>query len=101
MIFPSVPQGRLAALCSSPLSVGGPAVRLPTTGSLSGFSVKATYQLLREEIVTKCGETMKLAIPAAIYTLQNNLLYVALSNLDAATYQVQETGSGSLSGGTR
>uniref|UniRef100_H3CQW7 Solute carrier family 35 member A3b n=2 Tax=Tetraodon nigroviridis TaxID=99883 RepID=H3CQW7_TETNG len=54
----------------------------------NGFGVQAMYQLLREEIVNKPGETMKLAIPAGIYTLQNNLLYVALSNLDAATYQV-------------
>lgn len=45
-------------------------------------------QLLLEEIVNKPGQTIKLAIPAGIYTLQNNLLYVALSNLDAATYQV-------------
>lgn len=57
------------------------------------------YQLLREEIVNKPGETMKLAIPAGIYTLQNNLLYIALSNLDAATYQVQKMGSGTFIGG--
>ncbi|XP_031710701.1 solute carrier family 35 member A3b isoform X2 [Anarrhichthys ocellatus] len=50
----------------------------------NNFSVR----LLKEEIVNKPVETMKLAIPAGIYTLQNNLLYVALSNLDAATYQV-------------
>lgn len=74
-------------------------VKLPTTVSLSGLSVQAMYQLLREEIVNKPGETMKLAIPAGIYTLQNNLLYVALSNLDAATYQVQEMGSNTFIGG--
>lgn len=56
--------------------------------SLPDFSVRAMNQLLKEEIVNKPVETMKLAIPAGIYTLQNNLLYVALSNLDAATYQV-------------
>lgn len=52
------------------------------------YSVKAMKHLLKEEFVNKPVETMKLAIPAGIYTLQNNLLYVALSNLDAATYQV-------------
>ncbi|KAL6104273.1 slc35a3 [Pungitius sinensis] len=50
----------------------------------NNFSVR----LLKEEIVNKPVETLKLAIPAGIYTLQNNLLYVALSHLDAATYQV-------------
>ncbi|KAG7523759.1 hypothetical protein JOB18_002819 [Solea senegalensis] len=54
----------------------------------SRFSVQAMNELLKEEIVNKPLETIKLAIPAGIYTLQNNLLYVALSNLDGATYQV-------------
>uniref|UniRef100_A0A3P8WJQ9 Solute carrier family 35 member A3b n=1 Tax=Cynoglossus semilaevis TaxID=244447 RepID=A0A3P8WJQ9_CYNSE len=48
-------------------------------------------RLLKEEIVNKPLETMKLAIPAGIYTLQNNLLYVALSNLDGATYQLPQS----------
>ncbi|KAG1969154.1 UDP-N-acetylglucosamine transporter [Pimephales promelas] len=52
------------------------------------FSVRALNQALKEEIINKPVLTLKLAIPSGIYTLQNNLLYVALSNLDAATYQV-------------
>ncbi|XP_069050468.1 solute carrier family 35 member A3a isoform X1 [Lepisosteus oculatus] len=54
----------------------------------TSYSVRALNRLLRDEIVHKPMETLKLAIPSGIYTLQNNLLYVALSNLDAATYQV-------------
>ncbi|XP_031595881.1 solute carrier family 35 member A3b isoform X4 [Oreochromis aureus] len=56
--------------------------------SENNFSLRAMYELLNEEILNKPVELVKLAIPAGIYTLQNNLLYVALSNLDAATYQV-------------
>uniref|UniRef100_H2LH00 Solute carrier family 35 member A3a n=1 Tax=Oryzias latipes TaxID=8090 RepID=H2LH00_ORYLA len=51
------------------------------------YSVRALNSILRQEILQKPVETLKLAIPSGIYTLQNNLLYVALSNLDAATYQ--------------
>ena len=34
------------------------------------------------------GDSWKLAIPAMLYTLQNSLQYIAISNLDAATFQV-------------
>ena len=34
------------------------------------------------------NESWKLAIPAVLYTVQNTLQYVAVSNLDAATFQV-------------
>lgn len=34
------------------------------------------------------GDSWKLAIPAGLYTLANSLLYIGLSNLEAATFQV-------------
>ncbi|XP_035268024.1 UDP-N-acetylglucosamine transporter-like [Anguilla rostrata] len=52
------------------------------------YSFRALNSIVTQEILNKPMETLKLAIPSGIYTLQNNLLYVALSNLDAATYQV-------------
>ncbi|XP_049621715.1 UDP-N-acetylglucosamine transporter [Suncus etruscus] len=54
----------------------------------SKCSLRALNRVLHDEILNKPMETLKLAIPSGIYTLQNNLLYVALTNLDAATYQV-------------
>lgn len=41
------------------------------------------------EIIYKPKETAKLIVPSGLYAVQNNLLYLALSNLDAATYQVK------------
>ncbi|XP_003745627.1 UDP-N-acetylglucosamine transporter [Galendromus occidentalis] len=43
---------------------------------------------LRIEVYGKPLETSKLLIPAGLYTIQNNLLFLALGRLDAATYQV-------------
>jgi len=51
-------------------------------------SVSGMVHDFRNEIILRPLDTIMLAIPASLYTLQNNLLILALTNLDAATYQV-------------
>ncbi|KAI8334056.1 nucleotide-sugar transporter-domain-containing protein [Blakeslea trispora] len=46
------------------------------------------YYTIQREIIGKPAETLKMLIPSGLYALQNNLLYVALSNLEAASFQV-------------
>lgn len=43
---------------------------------------------LNHHIIRSPMEIVKLCVPSLLYTVQNNLLYLALTNLDAATYQV-------------
>ncbi|EKX52627.1 hypothetical protein GUITHDRAFT_101787 [Guillardia theta CCMP2712] len=43
---------------------------------------------IREEIVGKPRETMMLLVPAFMYLAQNNLLFIAVANLEAVVYQV-------------
>ena len=52
-------------------------------GSLEGL-----VKQLQQHILYSPGELLKLSVPSFLYMVQNNLLYLALSNLDAATYQV-------------
>ena len=46
------------------------------------------FSHINEEIIKKPVDTIKVAVPAFIYTVQNNLLYVSISNLPAAVFQV-------------
>jgi len=54
-----------------------------TTGGLGGC-----VEALRVDVIGKPVETLKCLVPAVTYMIQNNLLFVALGNLDPPTYQV-------------
>lgn len=54
----------------------------------SKFDVSKAAKLLHVEIIVKGSETLKVSVPSILYTVQNNLLYIALSHLDAVTFQV-------------
>ncbi|KAK3831488.1 MAG: nucleotide-sugar transporter [Linnemannia gamsii] len=51
-------------------------------------SIPRTIEIIRREIFGQPREILKMLIPSGLYALQNNLLYIALSNLEAATFQV-------------
>lgn len=44
---------------------------------------------LHEAILVRWKDTLKLSVPAIVYMIQNNLQYVAVSNLEAAEFQVR------------
>lgn len=52
-------------------------------GSFSKFC-----NALRVIIIEQPIDTLKVCVPSLLYIIQNNLLYVSASNLDAATHQV-------------
>ena len=54
------------------------------------FDPTRTISMLKAEIIDKKGETLRLSVPSVLYTIQNNLLYIALSHLNAATFQVSQ-----------
>lgn len=52
-------------------------------------SIKKWLQLLYADIILEPLDCIKVSIPSLTYVLQNNLLYIAVSNLDAATFQAR------------
>lgn len=64
---------------------------LATTLELSNcFGMGSGRQMkdLRAAIVDKPYETLRVSVPAALYTLQNILIFVALGNLEVVSFQV-------------
>jgi len=54
--------------------------------SSPGLPATSLFSNLTGSVFT--GDSWKLAIPACLYVLQSSLQYIAISNLDTATYQV-------------
>ncbi|PVD24208.1 hypothetical protein C0Q70_14678 [Pomacea canaliculata] len=55
------------------------------------YEERSVWKWLRhlyENIILQPVDCLKVSVPSFIYVLQNNLLYIAVSNLEAATFQV-------------
>lgn len=51
-------------------------------------SVVGLFDIINKQVIKQPMDTLKVCVPSLVYLIQNNLLYVSASNLDAATYQV-------------
>ena len=67
-------------------------LKLPVCVAMAAFSVGPSRlsALLRSEVLSHNGQrtTLRCAMPALAFTIQNNLLFVALAHLEAPTYQI-------------
>ena len=67
------------------------ALKLPLSVALLCFEkggVGAACSQLHKDIVGAPVDTLKIAIPAVLYTVQNNALFIAMEHLEAAVFQV-------------
>lgn len=56
--------------------------------TLESGRLKQSLQSIYVKFFKETKDTLKIGIPAVLYVIQNNLLYLSISNLDAATFQV-------------
>jgi UDP-sugar transporter A1/2/3 len=52
------------------------------------FSLAELKSTINTQILRNGMDSIKTGIPALLFTIQNNLIYLAISNLDAAVFQV-------------
>jgi UDP-sugar transporter A1/2/3 len=52
------------------------------------MNIKEALQSIDSQIFKNPMDTLKTGVPAFLYTIQTNLVYIAISNLDAAVFQV-------------
>ena len=50
--------------------------------------VRQLSKTLRQDVWEKPKDQLKMAVPACLYVVQNNLNYIAVSNLDGPTFQL-------------
>ncbi|XP_063721293.1 UDP-galactose translocator-like [Symsagittifera roscoffensis] len=50
--------------------------------------IRGLFSQLNENILKAPGDTLRVSVPAILYIVLNNMFYIALSNLPAATFQV-------------
>lgn len=60
----------------------------PCTPVQNDKGVRQTANTIRDSVTQKPTDALKMAVPACLYVVQNNLNYVAISNLDGPTFQL-------------
>ncbi|KAG5897203.1 hypothetical protein JTB14_022556 [Gonioctena quinquepunctata] len=55
---------------------------------LESGGIVQLFESIDKQIIKQPIDTLKICVPSFVYLVQNNLLYVSASHLDAATYQV-------------
>jgi len=53
-----------------------------------GADGKSFASKLHHDLIENWRDTLMLGVPGALYLAQNNILFIALSHLDAATFQI-------------
>ncbi|KAH7646341.1 UDP-N-acetylglucosamine transporter [Dermatophagoides farinae] len=53
-----------------------------------GKCLRKTFVVIKKIVINQPMDTLKVAVPAIVYYVQNNLIYVAATHLDPATSQV-------------